>query len=216
MRSTPRHRYIPALSYPQLTRFYDPLVGLLLRDTVFKRRLVEQTRIAPGQRVLDLGCGTATLTILIKRRHPDAEVVGIDFDPDVLAIARSKAARAGVAIELVEGLATALPYPHACFDRVVSSLVFHHLTSEEKEQAAREVARVLRPGGELHVADLGRPHNRLMALISLLIGRLEQAADNVHGLLPMIFRQARLEDVQITRQYCTLVGTLALYAAAKP
>jgi ubiquinone/menaquinone biosynthesis C-methylase UbiE len=213
MANTTRARYIPALSFRLLTRLYDPFVGLLLRDTAFKRQLVEQARIGPGQRVLDLGCGTATLSLLIKRRQPDAEVVGIDPDPAVLAIARAKAAGAGEAIALDEGSATALPYPDGSFDRVLSSLVFHHLTRADKFQAAREVARVLRPGGEFHVADFGWPHTRVMALIAQIIGRLEHAHDNVRGRLPEIFRRSGFEDVQITDRSSTLFGTLTFYAA---
>src|SRR5215216_103767 len=100
------------------------LVGWLLHDRVFKRHLVRQARIGPGQRVLDLGCGTASLTVMIKQVHPDAEVVGLDADGKILEIARAKARNAQVAITFAQGMAAALPYPDASFDRVVSSLVF--------------------------------------------------------------------------------------------
>jgi ubiquinone/menaquinone biosynthesis C-methylase UbiE len=166
--------------------------------------------------VLDLGCGTGTLTILLKRRHPDAEVVGIDPDRGALAIAQAKATRAGAAITLQEALATALPYPDASFDRVLSSLVFHHLTHSEKLQAAREVLRVLRPGGELHVADFGRPHTRVIALIAGIVGKLEPTEDNILGRLPDIFREAGLQDVRITGRSGTPFGTLELLAARAP
>ncbi len=66
--------YIPALRYDWLTPLYDPIVGWMMREAAFKCRLVEQARIESGHHVLDLGCGTATLTILVKQAHPDAEV----------------------------------------------------------------------------------------------------------------------------------------------
>lgn len=77
----------------------------------------------PGQRVLDLDCGTATLTIMLKQARPEADVVGLDGDPEVLAIGREKIAKAGVEVRLDEGMAYSLAYPDQAFDRVVSSNV---------------------------------------------------------------------------------------------
>jgi ubiquinone/menaquinone biosynthesis C-methylase UbiE len=131
----------------------------MMREAAFKRRLVEQARMESGYHVLDLGCGTATLTILVKQAHPDAEVVGLDGDQRILDIARAKIAKAGLAIALDRGMAYDLPYRDHSFDRVLCSLVIHHLTRENKLRALREVMRVLKPGGELHVADFGKPHN---------------------------------------------------------
>ena len=85
-------RYIPALRYDWLTPFYDSLIQRIMPESLFVSRLVEQARIQPGHRVLDLGCGTATLTLFLKHAHPEAEVVGLDADPRVLEIARGKAA----------------------------------------------------------------------------------------------------------------------------
>jgi ubiquinone/menaquinone biosynthesis C-methylase UbiE len=84
-------------------------------------------------------------------------VVGLDPDPKALAIAKRKAQRAGLAIQLDQGFSDGLPYPDASFDRVFSSLMFHHLKAEEKAATLREVRRVLRPGGSLHLLDFGPP-----------------------------------------------------------
>ncbi|MEK6588935.1 MAG: methyltransferase domain-containing protein, partial [Chloroflexota bacterium] len=140
-----------------------------MREDQFKRHLIRQAQIEPGHRVLDLGCGTATLTILIKQTHPQSEVVGLDGDPKVLAIARAKAAKAGVAITLDHGMAFQMPYPENTFDRVLSSLVLHHLTTETKQHALREVFRVLGPGGELHVVDVGKPHTVWARFVSRIL-----------------------------------------------
>lgn len=102
--------YIPALRFAWLTSLYDPLIRWTMREAVFKPRLIDQAHIQPGHHVLDLGCGTATLTILIKERHPDAYVIGLDGDPRVLALAKTKLVDAGVTIPLDQGLAFALPY----------------------------------------------------------------------------------------------------------
>ena len=90
--------------------------------------------------------------------------MGLDGDAKVLAIAREKVARAGVEVELREGMAFTPPFPPASFDRVVSSLVLHHLASVNKRATLARVRELLRPGGELHVADWGRPQNVLMWL----------------------------------------------------
>jgi SAM-dependent methyltransferase len=211
-----KERYIPALGCDWLTPLYDPVLKWLFRESRFKARLVEQAQIQPGHRVLDLGCGTGTLTILVKQRHPETEVVGLDVDARVLEIARKKAAKAGVDITWHQGMAHCLPYPGNSFDRVLSSLVFHHLNAETKQQALQEVFRILRPGGELHVADFGKPHNVPALLISLIVRWFEEVTDNIQGLLPGMFRRAGFDPVEETGRYTTIAGTLSLYRARKP
>ena len=215
MNST-RADYIPALRYRWLTTLYDPVLRLSMPEATFKRHLVTQARITSGHRVLDLGCGTATLTLLIKTAHPEAQVVGLDVDPEVLKLARSKAARAGLDIHLDQAMAFELPYPEASFDRVLSSLVLHHLTRENKLRTLREVFRVLRPGGELHVADFGKPHTFPTWAISLITRWLEHQLDNVKGLLPDMFESAGFHQVEVTARYATVYGSLCLYRALKP
>jgi 2-polyprenyl-3-methyl-5-hydroxy-6-metoxy-1,4-benzoquinol methylase len=214
---TDTHRkYIPALRFGWLTPLYDPLVRWTMREAIFKPRLVEQAHIQPGHRLLDLGCGTATLTLLIKQAHPEAEVVGLDGDSKVLALASTKIATAGVHINLDKGLAFDLPYQDHSFDRVFSSLLLHHLTLEQKRQTLKEVFRVLQPGGELHVADFGKPHHAVMVTVSLIVRWFEEAADNMKGLLPELLREAGFDGVEETARYSTAFGTLSLLKAVKP
>ena len=114
---TTKAKYLPALRLRALTPLYDPILRWVMRDETFKRRLIAQADLAGGRRVLDLGCGTGTLTLLAKQTYPDAEIVGLDPDPEVLSRARGKAVQAGAAITWDEGLATSLPYPDRSFDR---------------------------------------------------------------------------------------------------
>ena len=145
-------RYIPALGLRALTPLYDPVLRRIFRDEQFKRTFIARANIQPGQRVLDLGCGTGTLLLLITQAQPHAVVTGADGDVEVLAIARTKAATAGGVVSFGQALASHLPYPDGAFDRVLSSLVFHHLPPAGKRAALREAHRVLRVGGELHIA----------------------------------------------------------------
>lgn len=209
-------KYIPALSFDWLTPLYDPLLRWGMREETFKQQLIHQSDIQPGQRVLDLGCGTGTLTILIKQSIPKAEVFGLDGDPRVLEIARSKAAKAGVPLTLDYGMAYQLPYPDCSFDRVLSSLVFHHLTGDDKRRAITEVYRVLRPGGEFNLLDFGKPRGLYGSLLSTFIKRLEQATDNVRGLLPVMMRETGFEQVEELAHFTTIAGSLSSVRASKP
>jgi ubiquinone/menaquinone biosynthesis C-methylase UbiE len=210
--------YLPALRFQALTRLYDPVVRLTSREGRFKELLVDQAAAAAGQRILDLGCGTGTLALQVKQREPGAELVGLDADPEMLAQARRKAEQAGVELELTEGFSTELPYEDASFDRVLSTLFFHHLDPEPKRRTAREIARVLKKGGELHVADWGRPSDPVMAAAFLgirLLDGFENTADNVRGELPAIFEEAGLRRAEQTDRLRTVLGTLALYRAER-
>ena len=207
-------KYIPALSYDWLTSFYDPVVALTTREKTFKRALTEQARIGANHRVLDLACGTATLSILLKQKQPRAQVLGIDGDAKILEIAKAKARKAGLEIQFDEGMSFDLPYEDESFDRVISSLFFHHLTRENKSKTLREVKRVLKPNGELHVADWGLPASWLMRVASYLIRFLdgfETTADSFNGLLPQLMANAGFESIVETNHFNSLFGTIRLH-----
>lgn len=212
-------QYIHALRFSWLTSLYDPLVAWTAREDTFKRRLVREAQIDHGHSVLDLGCGTATLTILIKRKHPGATVVGLDGDERILAIAQRKVERTGLDIRLDFGLANELPYADQSFDRALSSLLFHHLTRRQKRQALAEVMRVLRPGGELLVADWGQARNALerAAFISVqLLDGFKTTTDNVKGRLPSMMTDAGFVNVAEYARYRTVFGVVSMLRAAKP
>jgi ubiquinone/menaquinone biosynthesis C-methylase UbiE len=147
-----KRKFLPAAGRDVFLPLYDPIVSLMgvrrARD-----ELIKQANIQPDQRILDLGCGTGTLMVLLKRRYPSAQVVGIDPDANALRRAKTKARRAAVSVQLDEGFADELPYKEASFDRVISSFMFHHLEDAEREKTLAEVLRVLKPGGSFHLLD---------------------------------------------------------------
>jgi ubiquinone/menaquinone biosynthesis C-methylase UbiE len=105
---------------------YDPMMKLLGGDEA-RRTLVEGAWLRPGQRILDIGCGTGSLLVLIKQLYPESLVIGLDPDPKALARARRKAEKAFLSIQFDQGFSHKLPYDDASMDRVFSSYMLHHL-----------------------------------------------------------------------------------------
>src|SRR6266540_6024120 len=208
-------RYIPALSFRWLTPLYDLLLKWVMREETFKRKLIQQANIRPRMNVLDLGCGTGTLTIMIKQSVPEANLTGLDGDTTVLTIARAKASQAGVDIEWEQGLAYYLPYLDNSFDVVVSSLVVHHLVSEDKIRTFQEVFRVLRSGGMFHMVDFGPPRNLYEHALALFDRWLEEAQDNAEGRLPGMMHSVGLEEIEETFHFTTIFGSLSILQAVK-
>ena len=214
-----KSKYVPALGFDRLTPFYDAVVGITLRERTFKEALIRQAHLEPLQRVLDLASGTGTLAIWIKQAEPAAVVTGVDGDPVVISLAKEKASAANVLVQFDCAMSDALPYPAAHFDRVVSSLFFHHLSWHNKVRTAHELFRILKPGAELHVADWGLATNLLMRglffFIQLLDG-FENTQDNVSGKLITLFEQAGFADVSQRQTFHTVFGTMSLYCGRKP
>lgn len=211
-------KYTPALSFDFLTPLYDPLINLTNWEKTFKRELRHQAGVQPGMRVLDLACGTGTLTVALKQEQAAAEIYGLDGDERILATARQKADTAGAEINFTKAYSTAMPYADEFFDRVVTSLFFHHVTREKKKKTLHEVLRVLKPNGQLHIADWDRPANFLMKLAQQPVIWLdgETTKDSFQGKLPEFARETGFADVTETAKFNTIGGTIRLHTARKP
>ena len=207
--------YIPALGLRILTPFYDFIQKWIVQDKRYKSRLIEQAQIQTGMRVMDLGCGTGTLAIMAKQAQPNAEVVGLDADPEMLKMAFAKKKQEKLDVKFDVGFTNDLPYPDASFDRVLSSIMIHHLKTPDKEKTAREIYRVLKPGGQLHVIDFGKPSTLYGKLLGPFLHKFEEANDNIDGKLPVMFREAGLK-VQEKGDFWTFFGDLTFLAGYKP
>jgi ubiquinone/menaquinone biosynthesis C-methylase UbiE len=184
----------------------------------FRTALVRQANVLAGHRVLDFGCGTGTLTLMVEASRPGAEVVGVDVDRGVLTIARDKLERNHSKIALAQVSPGPLPFPDRSFDRVLSCLVFHHLRHDEKLAVLGECRRVLHPGGEIHIADWGLPTSRLLRagfLLTQLLDGFETTDDNVCGRMPDLICQAGCDRVVETDSFATALGSLRLLRGTK-
>ena len=146
--------------YDLMERFIDAFMFRgQLRE--LRQRTAALARIQPGEQVLDVGCGTGTLVLEVQRRPGRAgRVAGIDPGTEQIARARSKAARRHLPIEFQLGVIEQLPFRDQTFDAVLSTLMMHHLPAPLKRQGLAEIARVLKPGGRLVVADFTRRQER--------------------------------------------------------
>jgi len=210
-----RREFIPAAGFDWLLPLYDPLLRLLRRDLLLQKTLIADAGIEPGQRLLDIGCGTGIVSVLLKQAEPAASVRGLDPDPGALARARARAKRAGAEIGFDRGFADQLPYSDATFDRVFSSLMFHHLTPDQKFAALLDVRRVLRPGGSLHVLDFGETDSGLHSLLAHLFHRGEEIRDNLEGRIPALMRETGLEDVDEVSRHAAMFGSVSYYRARR-
>jgi len=163
------------------------LMGLGV-DGSNSRMIVEMARIKPGDKVLDVGCGTGDLTLTaMKCAGSSGSAYGIDASPEGVDLARKKAERSGAKAVFEVGLIEKIPYPDATFDVVISRLVIHHLPDDLKRQGFAEIFRVLKPGGLFFLADFKPPTNRVLAhVISALVGHRMMMQSNVWGIPPML------------------------------
>lgn len=211
-------KYIPALKFNRLTRFYDTLINKFLREKLWKQLLVGAIVNHMPLKMLDVGCGTATLTIMLQKEFPGASVTGIDGDSKILAIADKKIKEARLNINLKEALSFKLSFPSDHFDVVVSSLMLHHLSDDDKQKTLHEIIRVLKPGGQLVIADWGKPNSIfirwLFYMVQLLDG-FSTTKSNVKGLLPAMIIDAGFVAVKELQRIPTILGSISIISSKK-
>lgn len=218
---TTENSFTPALGNKKLTPAYDLAIALLTREREWRGRFVEQIAPMSNDRIIDVGCGTGSLAIMLKSCAPDARVTGVDPDPVVLARARAKSGRRGVEISWQTGFLTdALAEQLTPVTKVVSSLVLHQTPLDEKLRILRRMHQLLQPDGELHIADYGLQRSKIMRILFRrtvqAIDGIEDTQPNADGVLPELILSAGFASVRETRIIPTITGSISLYRAARP
>lgn len=197
--------FVPAAGHDHALPLYDPLVSLF-GAAARRQILIDRAGLTAAQRVLDVGCGTGSLAIAIKRAQPDTAVTALDPDPLALARARRKAVRAGVQLQFDRGFGDALPYGAATFERVFSSFMLHHLSPELQQRMLAEVLRVLSPGGRFLLIDFASSDH------SRVFGRRMQGAERAATDL----RAAGFGEVRVEPQPRWLFQRVVYCSAERP
>jgi ubiquinone/menaquinone biosynthesis C-methylase UbiE len=209
-----RRDYLPAAGRDALLPGYDLLTRLLGMKRVYDA-LITQAELAGAMRILEIGCGTGNLTIRAKRAHPTTELIGTDPDPRALTRAQRKAfGLTGIRFE--RAYAQRLPYADGEFDRVLSSMMLHHLDDDVKADAAAEILRVLRPSGRLHLVDIGGDMTARNGVEGRLMMHNRHAVGNLGDAIPRLLHKAGFDCTEVAVQRHRVVGQLTYYRATRP
>ena len=210
--------YIPALKYNWLTKFYDGLIENFLRENFFKTALLNQASVPNPKSVIDIGSGTGTLTLMLHKKFPDAIVAGIDGDQRIISIANKKNTGLGK-VYFQQGMSYNLPFDENNAHIITSSLMLHHLGDADKLKTLKECLRVLKPKGEMLIADWGKASNPLMRLLFYIVQFLdgfETTTSNTKGMVAEYMKQAGFANVTVCQKIDTLLGTIDIYKGNKP
>ena len=212
--------FTPALGRIAPVRLFDS-VAALMRERVWRGLVALHVAARPGDVIVDVGCGTGSLALLLHHARPEARIVGIDPDPEMLARARRKADEAEAAtVEWLVGMGDALVQVmgSATADAVVSSLVLHQCPMAMKRAVLASMFAVLRPGGRLVIADYGWQRTRLMRLAFRLVQLTDGKQDtqpNADGVLPRLISEAGFLDVREAEVVPTITGSISVYTARR-
>jgi ubiquinone/menaquinone biosynthesis C-methylase UbiE len=212
-------KYIPAARWSIFNRVYDPVIALTMRERRWRGPMADRVSadLPEGGVAVDIGCGTGTFAIALAAARPDAQVIGVDGDPEILALAAGKEGAA--AVDWRAGRAQDLPLAGDGVDVLTASLMLHHLLWDEKREALAEAARVLRPGAHLHVADWGPPQGPAMSAAFFVLQAIDGFArtrDHRAGRLPELFAGVGFASVERYERLRTGFGGFDLWRAANP
>ena len=208
--------YVPAAGHDRWLSLYDPLTKLL-GGPAAQRALIEQAQLRSGQRVLDIGCGTGTLEVMLLERHPGIAMTGLDPDAKALDRARRKCEQAGLAVEFVCGFADSIAAPEASFDCVLSSFMLHHLTLDQQRATLADVLRVLKPAGALHILDFASASGRPRGMIARMLHRDAHLKAHAHAPdVAALLTDTGFEAVRRTSSRTTLFGPIDYHQGLRP
>ena len=168
---------------------------------------------------MDFGCGTGTLSLMVKKQFPLVAITGLDVDDDVLSIAEAKAEQGHLDIYLTKYDGEHIPFrDHQQFDMIISSLAFHHIPTATKGPLLKQLYDITKPGGKIVIADFGKPRTIYTKIAFGFFRRLdgkENTQTNRDGLLPEFVKVSRFSEVHITSSFNTAFGTIDIIKGRK-
>ena len=163
--------------------------------------------------ILDVGCGTGLLTAAIAKKHSDATVIGIDASKTMIAVAERK--RQSENCTYKAALAEKLPFASETYAVVTSALFFHHIHFALKKRCLEEIYRILKPGGQIIIADMDVPYTKLGWALSIgawLIFRQPEIKENIDGKLDGLITECGFCDIKKPVRFS---GYISVWSATK-
>ena len=210
-----KQSYIPALGLSSFNKLYDRLSQWAFHKSSFHQMIQESVRALGtlgNLDILELGCGPARLAIFLKNKNPRCHILAVDQDPSILELAKSNAEIARVKINFLWKNVTQLSLPKT-FDRIYSTLLFHHLTTQEKKQTLKKSQRLLKKEGVFVLTDFcasGSWQERLKFLPVQLLDGFESTTPHTEGWLEKNLPNYFLEVTQQSK-ISTFLGPVGVF-----
>lgn len=201
-----------------LVGLFDALLVAAAREASFRAALSRLANAGEQDRLLDLGCGTGSLALLLKTLHPEAEVFAVGEDPETLEFAREKAEVKRLRIDFHQAAIASLPFGEGEFDVIVSGLALYPRPPQSRESALKEAFRVLRPGGVFLLAGWEKPptFGNLKSFWGHFIEEFKSLSSNFRGRLPALASHAGFDGFTEVLREPTAHGTLSFHRARRP
>jgi ubiquinone/menaquinone biosynthesis C-methylase UbiE len=206
-----------ALRYSFLNRFYDAVTSLTCREKYFKTEMIKLADVEESGPVVDIACGTGTFITMYKKVHPDARMIGIDADENILEIARHKTRHLN-SIEYVCSYSNRINLEEESAGEVYTGLFYHHLDYQNKIDTSKEALRILKRGGRYIICDWGRPSNiftQMGFFMVRILDGFDTTLDNLQGKIPGILHEAGFQNVIEHKSIDTVFGTLRIWSGKK-
>ena len=192
----PQYEYIPPAGWHAVTKLYDIFCIIAGLGKSFKRKIAESVQLHNDAIIADIGCGTGIFLEVIKKRYPNAKIIGIDPDKKALKIAKSHLKQYSFEVELIQAFAESLPLDSNSVDACFSTLALHHMPDEIKYKALEEMYRILKDGGQIIIADFGKTNSWFMKKF-LFFEEQEYIKSNFEGLIPQYLERVGFKNVRI-------------------
>ena len=198
--------------------FYDFLLWASFPERKIKKTMISYTDFLPAQNVLDYGCGTGTLLLMLKRKFPEINLTGIDISQKMVGLAKYKIKKENLEVPVFKYDGKTLPFPDNSFEKIVSSFVFHHLSTTGKRDALKELYRVLKTDSQLCITDFGKGKNlftRLSFQIMRLLDGYENTLANAKGLIPQFITETGFKNIKQKQVFNAVWGSVYIWVASK-